>query len=32
MSKSLKRVLRVLEDAQLQIMPLELGPETYTAQ
>jgi len=32
MSKSLKRVLRALEDAQLQITPLELGPETRTAQ
>ena len=32
MSKSLKRVLRALEDAQLQITPLALGPETRTAQ
>ena len=31
MSKSLKRVLRALQDAQLDITPLELGPETRTA-
>ena len=32
MSKSLKRVMRALLDAELQITPLELGPETRTAQ
>ena len=32
MSKSLKRVMRALLDAKLQITPLELGPETRTAQ
>lgn len=32
MSKSLNRVLRALHDAQLEITPLELGPETRTAQ
>ena len=32
MSKSLKRVMRALEAANLEITPLELGPETRTAQ
>lgn len=32
MSKSLKRVMRALLDAKLLITPLELGPETRTAQ
>ena len=32
MSKSLKRVMRALSDAGLDITPLELGPETRTAQ
>lgn len=32
MSKSLKRVLRALQDAGLDIAPIELGPETRTAQ
>ena len=32
MSKSLKRVMRALGDAGLDIAPLELGPETRTAQ
>ncbi|WP_420863282.1 YbaK/EbsC family protein [Algirhabdus cladophorae] len=32
MSKSLKRVQRVLDDAGLKIEVLELGPETRTAQ
>ncbi len=32
MSKSLKRVMRALADAGLDIAPLELGPETRTAQ
>lgn len=32
MSKSLKRVMAALADAGLEITPLELGPETRTAQ
>ncbi len=32
MSKSLKRVIKALADANLDITPLELGPETRTAQ
>lgn len=32
MSKSLKRVIAALADAGLDITPLELGPETRTAQ
>ena len=32
MSKSLKRVTRTLSEAGLDITPLELGPETRTAQ
>jgi prolyl-tRNA editing enzyme YbaK/EbsC (Cys-tRNA(Pro) deacylase) len=32
MSKSLKRVIRALTEAGLNITPLELGPETRTAQ
>lgn len=32
MSKSLSRVMRALTDAGLDIAPLELGPETRTAQ
>lgn len=32
MSKSLKRVMTALHDAGLDITPLELGPETRTAQ
>ena len=32
MSKSLRRVMAALADAGLQITPLELGPETRTAQ
>jgi len=32
MSKSLKRVMRALQEASLEITPLELGPETRTAQ
>jgi hypothetical protein len=32
MSKSLKRVIRALADANLDISPMELGPETRTAQ
>ena len=32
MSKSLKRVQRALADAGLDITPIELGPETRTAQ
>lgn len=32
MSKSLKRVIRALAEAKLDIIPLELGPETRTAQ
>jgi hypothetical protein len=32
MSKILKRVLRALDDALLQIAPVELGTETRTAQ
>ena len=32
MSKSLKRVMQALADAGQQITPLELGPETRTAQ
>ncbi|MEJ8560830.1 YbaK/EbsC family protein [Yoonia sp. GPGPB17] len=32
MSKSLKRVMAALADAGLDITPLELGPETRTAQ
>lgn len=32
MSKSLRRVLAALTDAGLEITPLELGPETRTAQ
>ena len=32
MSKSLKRVMRALEAANLEITPLKLGPETRTAQ
>lgn len=32
MSKSLNRVIRALADAGLMITPLELGPETRTAQ
>ncbi len=32
MSKSLKRVMRALQDAALDITALELGPETRTAQ
>lgn len=32
MSKSLKRVMRALVEAGLDIAPLELGPETRTAQ
>ena len=32
MSKSLKRVMTALADAGLDIAPLELGPETRTAQ
>lgn len=32
MSKSLKRVMRALVEAELNITPLELGPETRTAQ
>ena len=32
MSKSLTRVMRALAKAELDITPLELGPETRTAQ
>ncbi len=32
MSKSLKRVMAALADAKLDITPVELGPETRTAQ
>ena len=32
MSKSLKRVMAALADAGLDVVPLELGPETRTAQ
>ena len=32
MSKSLKRVIAALETAGVQVTPLELGPETRTAQ
>lgn len=32
MSKSLRRVIRALAEAGLDIVPLELGPETRTAQ
>ena len=32
MSKSLKRVIAALKDSGLDITPLELGPETRTAQ
>lgn len=32
MSKSLKRVMAALADAELDITPVELGPETRTAQ